>query len=48
MPEGYEKIKKSLKKAHKGWGTKKVKQVAAKIWNKTHAGTGQTVGRGRD
>lgn len=48
MPEGYEKIKKSLKKSHKSWGSKQVKKVAAKIWNASHKGTGQTVGRGRD
>lgn len=47
MPEGYEKIKQSLKSEHPNWTLKKRKKVAAKIWNKEKAGTGQTVGNGR-
>ena len=46
MPEGYEKIKKSLRKSHPKWSNKKVTQVAAATWNKHHKG-GRTVGRGR-
>lgn len=45
MPAGYEKIKKSFLK--KGKSLKAAKKSAAKIWNSTHKGTGQTVGRGR-
>ena len=48
MPKGYEKIKKSLKKSHPKWGSKKAKKVAAMTWNKKMAGTGKTVGKGRD
>ena len=47
MPAGYEKIKKSLGKSHPGWSAEKKKEVAAKIWNKSHKGTGKTVGAGR-
>ena len=47
MPAGYEKLKKSLRKQHPKWTAKHVKQVASKKWNKTHKGTGKTVGRGR-
>jgi len=47
MPEGYEKIKRSLKKSHPKWSASKVKEVAAKTWNKHHKGTGKTVGSGR-
>jgi hypothetical protein len=48
MPAGYEKIKKSLKKSHPNWSSDKVKEVAAKTWNKKKKGTGQTVGSGRN
>lgn len=47
MPKGYEDIKKNLGKEHPNWTLKKRKKVAAKIWNKEKAGTGETVGRGR-
>ena len=47
MPEGYEKIKASLRKAHPKWSAEKVKEMAARTWNKKKKGTGQTVGRGR-
>jgi hypothetical protein len=36
MPEGYEKIKESLRKRHPDWSEKKIKTVAAKIWNSQH------------
>jgi len=45
MPEGYLKIKKAYLK--KGKSEKKAEEIAAKIWNKSHKGTGQTVGKGR-
>lgn len=45
MPKGYEKIKSSLKKS--GKSTKAATTEAAKIWNKSHKGTGKTVGKGR-
>jgi hypothetical protein len=44
MPKGYEEIRDKLKKH---MSLKAAKRAAAKIWNKTHKGTGQTVGRGR-
>jgi len=36
MPKGYEEIKASLRKQHPSWDTKKIKTVAAKIWNSNH------------
>jgi len=47
MPAGYEKIKRSLRKSHPKWSAEKVKEVAARTWNKMKKGTGQTVGRER-
>lgn len=44
MPEAYEKMKAAMQKQY---GAKKGEEIAAKTWNKQHAGTGQTVGRGQ-
>jgi len=48
MPAGYVAIKVKLRKQHPDWSDEKVERVAAKIWNKMRAGTGQTVGKGRE
>lgn len=45
MPKGYEQMRDRFKR--KGMSAKRAKKKAAKIWNKAHAGTGRTVGRGR-
>jgi hypothetical protein len=34
MPKKYEEMKSSLRKAHPSWGDKKVKEVAARTYNK--------------
>lgn len=47
MPAGYLKLKKEIRKEHPNWTADHVEEVAAKIWNKNHKGTGKTVGRGR-
>jgi hypothetical protein len=44
MPHGYEVMKKAMQKEY---GKKKGTEIAAKTWNKSHKGTGKTVGRGR-
>ena len=51
MPRGYEEIRDKFL-THKGkngktMSLKDAKKHAAMIWNSTHKGTGQTVGRGR-
>ena len=45
MPKGYEHLRDKFVK--KGMSRKGAKKKAAKIWNASHKGTGQTVGRGR-
>jgi hypothetical protein len=52
MPKGYEEIRDKFlthknPKTGKTMSLKNAKKHAAMIWNSTHAGTGQTVGRGR-
>lgn len=49
MPKGYLKLKSAIMKSKKysGKSEKKKEQIAAKIWNKSHKGTGKTVGKGR-
>ena len=52
LPAGYEKIRDRFlehkdPKTGKAMSLKDAKKHAAMIWNSTHAGTGQTVGRGR-
>lgn len=44
MPKDYEKMK---AKMIKEYGRKRGEMIAFKTWNKRHAGTGKTVGRGR-
>lgn len=44
MPKGYEKMKAKMIKTY---GKRRGEMIAWKTWNKQHAGTGQTVGRGR-
>jgi hypothetical protein len=44
MPEAYLKMKRAMQKEY---GQKKGEKIAAATWNKQHAGTGQTVGRGQ-
>ncbi len=44
MPKGYLKMKAAMTKEY---GKKRAVVIAAKTWNKTHKGTGLTVGRGR-
>lgn len=44
MPAEFEKMKKAMIKQY---GKKKGTEIAAKTWNKSHKGTGMTVGKGR-
>jgi len=44
MPKAYLKMKAAMQKEY---GVKRGTVIAAKTWNKSHKGTGQTVGRGR-
>ncbi len=46
MPKGYEKIRDKF--IRQGMKTEAAKEKAAKIWNAKMAGTGKTVGRGRN
>ena len=52
MPHGYEMIRDKFlehkdPKTGKAMSLKDAKKHAAMIWNSTHVGTGQTVGKGR-
>lgn len=44
MPKAYEKMKAAMVKQY---GSRKGTEVAARVWNKQHKGTGKTVGKGR-